>query len=173
VTVELDWLDREIIQHLSEGIHSHQDLANECHVSRNTIYRRIIHLEKENILTQNMQWSINYLKLGISRINIAMNVNQENLPELLEALKAYPRTKQLYKAYGTHNIVLVAYCDYSKEGQTINEIKALSEKFNVQRMDISICFSYEKIDLKPFSDTIGDLQSRQRMLPLPQSPERR
>jgi DNA-binding Lrp family transcriptional regulator len=156
----LDLLDKKILQILSEGSSSYQNLAKACQVSRNTIYRRMSILEKKGIIGKSTNISINYEKLGITRINIAINVHQEKLSALLTVLKAYPKIKFLYKAYGTHNIILFAFCDKGSEGNTINEIRAITEKYAVLQMDVSICFSFEKIDLTPYSNIEKDPKSQ-------------
>ena len=47
-----NYLDRKIIQYLSTGINSYQELARICGVTRNTVYRRIAPLKiKESLRT--------------------------------------------------------------------------------------------------------------------------
>ncbi len=148
----LDQLDKRIIQHLSEGISSYEELARECNVTRNTVYRRMTTLEKKGIMRKITHATINYDKLDIATINIALNVPQKNQEEILNSLKKHNNIKFLYKTYGSHNVIIIALCDKGREGQTINEIKAIIEKFNIFQINISVSFSSIKMDFTPFAD---------------------
>ncbi len=107
-------------------------------------------LEKNGIIQKITRTAINYEKLDITTIHVGLNVLQQNQQEVLELLRAQNNIKHLYKTYGTHNIIVIAHCNKGKEGQTINRIKAIAEKFNVTKLAISVCFSWEKMDHTPF-----------------------
>lgn len=149
--VSLDQLDKRILQHLSEGISSYEELARECNVTRNTIYRRMAALEKSGITQKTTRISINYDKIGISRINIALNVKQQKQEEIISVLKTHEKVKYLFKTYGTHNIVMVVLCDKGEEGTAINEVKEIAERYGASQIDVSVCFSWEKADSTPFA----------------------
>ncbi len=179
----LDQLDKRILQYLSDGISSYEELAKECNVTRNTIYRRMAALEKRGITQKTTRVAINYDKLGIGTIVVAFNVQQKNQEEILTCLRAYSRVKFLFKTYGAHNIVVFALCDRGEEGQTINDIKSIAEKYNPTQIDVSIGYSWEKIDFTPYAIEVNlenqpiDAQttvkeqvmliSKQAVLPLP------
>lgn len=148
--VVLDSLDRRILQQLSEGISSYEELARECNVTRNTVYRRIAVLERNGVLRRITRAEFNYDRLDISSIDIELNASQRQQKEILECLKDNGNVKFLYRAYGSYDIIVHALCDKGKEGQTINEIKTILGKFNVSQMVISVCFALEKADYSPF-----------------------
>jgi DNA-binding Lrp family transcriptional regulator len=160
--MKLDQLDKRILQHLSEGINSYEELARKCYVSRNTVYRRMATLEKNGITQKTTRVTIDYNKLDITTINIALNVGQENVSEVIARLKACNRIKYLFKTYGTHNIIFMALCEKGKEGETISEIKTITEKFNITEPCISVSFTCEKTDTTPFTQEIElNLQEEQ------------
>jgi hypothetical protein len=108
-------------------------------------------LEKMGITQKTTRVAVNYDKLGISTISIALNVPQKNQNPMISQLKLFSRVKEIYKTYGSHNIVLVLRCDRGEEGRTINNVKDLLERFAVTDIDVSVWFECEKNDTTPFA----------------------
>jgi DNA-binding Lrp family transcriptional regulator len=152
--VKIDQLDKKILQHLSEGITSYQELSKQCNTSRNTIYRRIKILEKNKVIIGITHAVINYQILNLKTIAIGITVPQKSLDKLIERLSGYEKIKFLYKSFGTHNLVGIAYCEEEKTGETINDIKMILEEFEVTELCIDVSFTCEKADPTPFNNNI-------------------
>ncbi len=150
--VVLDYIDKRILQHISEGVSSYQELAKECNVTRNTIYRRMSTLEKRGLTKRITRVTVNYEKLDMVTITVALNVLQKDQEEIIAKFKSNDKIKFLFKTYGTYNILLVVLCSRGEEGQIISQIKAIAEKYNILKMDVLIGFSFEKLDFTPFSN---------------------
>ncbi len=148
----LDALDKRILQHLSEGICSYEELARECNVTRNTIYRRMASLEKSGVTQKTTRVVINYDKLDISTIVVTLNVLEKDEDEIVKSLGEYGRIKFVLRTYGTHNVIAVAMCDRGAEGETIARIRSIAEKFCTADADISICYRWEKANRSPFEE---------------------
>ncbi len=146
----MDLLDKRILQHLSAGISSYEELARECNVTRNTVYRRMAALEKKGVTKKTTRTAIDYNKLDITAIAIALNLPQQNQQKLLASLQEYGRVKLLLKAFGAHNVIAVAFCSKGQEGETINCLRSIAENCNAISLDISVGFGWDKIDFTPY-----------------------
>src|SRR3990172_11783454 len=61
----IDDLDKHILQQMSRGISSYEDLSRECNVTRSTIYRRVALLEKRGLIRRTTRTVVDYEKLDI------------------------------------------------------------------------------------------------------------
>ncbi len=126
--VGIDSLDKQILQQMSNGINSHEDLAHKCNVTRSTIYRRVASLEKRGFIRRITRSVVDYAKLGIVTICFAFKINQSNQKRAFAALQSHRRVKMLWRAFGDHNAIFVAFCNKGEEGQIIGELKTILEK---------------------------------------------
>jgi DNA-binding Lrp family transcriptional regulator len=65
----VDDLDKRLLQHLSSGISSYEELARNCNVTRNTVYRRIAVLERKGIIKKTVRSIIDYNQLEIASLH--------------------------------------------------------------------------------------------------------
>jgi DNA-binding Lrp family transcriptional regulator len=154
--MNLDSLDRKIIQEMSKGICSYHQLARTCNVSRNTLYRRVSILEKEGVIFKTTRSTINFDKLGITAISFSIKVQESNLDNVISTLKAHDKVKLLWKTFGDHNVILVAFCNKGEEGELIHELNTCLEKTEKLSLNISVGFNWEKMNLTPFSDSLNE-----------------
>jgi DNA-binding Lrp family transcriptional regulator len=166
--VNLDQLDKQILNRLSQGISSYQELAKECNASRNTIYRRLKLLEERGVIMGITHGLINYQKLNIRSITITANVIQKSLDELIEKLKEYHRVKYIFRSFGAHNVIAIAYCEASKIGETISNLKNIIESYGVTDLSIDVSFICEKADSTPVDAAVIENRFDERIiLPAP------
>ncbi len=166
--VNLDQLDKQILNRLSQGITSYQELARECNTSRNTIYRRFKLLEESGVIIGITRGTINYQKLHLKNIGIALNVGQKFQDELVEKLKEYSRVKYVFRSFGEHNVVAIALCEADRVGETISDIKNILESYSVTGLSIDIKFICEKADPTPFDTDIIESQLNEQIILSPQ-----
>jgi DNA-binding Lrp family transcriptional regulator len=148
----LDSLDKKIIQYLSVGTSSYEELARQCNVTRNTIYRRISALEERGIIKNTCSCIVNFELLDITAITIGAKICQVNQEKAISRLVTNRQVKWLWRAYGDCDLMLVAYCPKGSEGETIQEIKGVLEELGAENLSISIGFSWEKMSYSPFGE---------------------
>jgi DNA-binding Lrp family transcriptional regulator len=157
--VKLDHVDKQILHHFSQGTASYQELSRQCNVSRNTIYRRLKALEEKGVVRSTTLAIIDYQAINIRVIGVAINVSQKLQDELINRLKGYNRIKFLYKSFGVHNVLALAYCEDQQVGETISNIKLILESYGAAKYDIDVSLSCEKADPTPFEhDTLFENQ---------------
>ena len=151
----IDYLDREIVSYMCDGVYSYSELAKLCHAGRNTIYRRIEKLEHDGIIRKKIMIIPNFEKLDLSAIVIGANVNIEETEKTIAILKTQMNVKFLWKTYGTHDIVFILLCDKNDVGKCIYKLKTelAKLKINITRFDTSGSVSWEKFDLNPICNT--------------------
>ena len=150
----MDELDKDIVQCLSTGACSYQEIARICNVTRNTIYRRIEALEKKGIIKAATSCIISLDKIGIMPIIVGAKAARKNMDYLLHSLQELSCIRMLWRTYGDLDINLVAFCSPGQEGQSIEDIRSLLEEANCEKIVISIGFSWEKSELSPFESPI-------------------
>ena len=96
----LDDLDKKILQNLSVGTSSYEELAKTCNVSRNTVYRRIASLENKGIIKSVLQCSINLEELDITPITIGAKILQSEQEKAVRLLSANSHVRLLLRTYG-------------------------------------------------------------------------
>jgi|WetSurMetagenome_2_1015567.scaffolds.fasta_scaffold423057_1 DNA-binding Lrp family transcriptional regulator len=143
----LDNLDKKILQSLTTGTSSYQELARNCDVTRNTVYRRIASLESRGIIKNTLRCIVNFEKLDITTITVGAKVSQNEQRKALQMLAAHRNVRLLSRSYGSHNITLVIFCYKGKEGEVIQSVSSILEEVNATDVDISVGFSWEKMDL--------------------------
>jgi DNA-binding Lrp family transcriptional regulator len=148
----LDDLDRKILQYLTSGISSYEELARTCDVTRNTVYRRIATLERNGIIKNTIKCNVNLELLDITPIFIGIKVTQTELNKACQALSSHRNVRLLLRSYGNHNLNLIAFCLKGKEGRVIQSITAILETCNATDIDISVGFIWEKSDLTTIED---------------------
>ena len=141
-----DNINREILQSLSEGIYSYQDLAKKCGVTRNTVYRRIALMEKKGLIKRTICAILNYEKLDITPICMGIKISHSDVDDAISVLKTHANTSLLWRTFGSHDITLVLFCDKGEEGKMIDRIKDLLKPFHIHDIDISVGFVWENID---------------------------
>ena len=147
----LDDLDKKILQHLSTGISSYEELARACDVTRNTVYRRIASLENKGIIKNTVRCIVNFDQLDITPVIIEAVVPVAEQDRVFNLLTENANVRFLWRTFGDHNVALVAFCPRGDEGALIQEIKAILESLNVTNLTVSTGFVWEKMELSPFS----------------------
>jgi DNA-binding Lrp family transcriptional regulator len=150
LSIVLDELDKQILNYLSNGVYSYDDLAKSLNVTRGTIYRRMAKLEEEQIIKKKIIAIPNYAKLGVSAIFLGVDCNYEDIDRLLKKLETIPRVKGLWRAYGSHQIVAQLFCQTGCEGNAISEFHRALEEGYIKIVDLSIGFEWKKFNLEPF-----------------------
>lgn len=148
----IDDLDKQILQQMSKGISSYEELSRECNVTRSTIYRRVASLEKRGFMKRITSTLVNFDKLGILALCFATTVTQANHKKAVTILKAQSNVKFLWQTYGNHNLLFFVFCEKNRVGETINAAKNLLEKFGTTKTTTIIGFTWEKMDFTPFTD---------------------
>jgi DNA-binding Lrp family transcriptional regulator len=147
-----DELDRKIIQHLSVGTSSYEELAHQCNVTRNTVYRRISILEERGVIKNTLHCTLNLEQIGITTVNIGAKILQLNQDKAVKQLSKNKNVKLLWRTYGDHNLMLVAFCSKGCEGQTIQELKTVLEDLGAEHLCVSVGYCWEKTDFSPFEN---------------------
>ena len=144
-----------LLQQLSAGASSYAELARLCHVTRNTVYRRIASLETRGIIKNTISCIINLDQIDITPVCIGVTIAQADQDKAFNLLAAHKNVKLLWRTYGEHNMMLVALCPKGKEGEVINSVKAILEEFEVSNICVSVGFMWEKTDFTPFDGQNG------------------
>ena len=148
----LDDLDKKILQYLSAGTSSYEELARTCNVTRNTVYRRISSLENRGIIKNTLNCIINLDQMDITPITIGVTIPQTDLDKAINILTTNKNIKFLWRTYGDHNLSLVAFCAKGKEGEIIQDIRSVLEELHAQLIDVSVGFVWEKMNYSPFDE---------------------
>jgi DNA-binding Lrp family transcriptional regulator len=146
----LDYLDKRIIQYLSLGTNSYQELAHICNVTRNTVYRRIAALERKGIIKNTLHCIVNLEKMDFASLTIGAKMQQANQDKAINLLAINKNVRFLWRAYGDHNLTLVAFCPRGREGAIIQEIRAILEELDAENIFVSVGFTWEKMGYSPF-----------------------
>jgi DNA-binding Lrp family transcriptional regulator len=154
----IDDLDKRILQQMSKGINSYEELAHDCNVTRSTVYRRVTHLEKEGYIKRVTRTIVDYEKLNIVTICFASKMSQANQKRGFTALKSHKRVKLFWRTYGDHNLIFLVFCEGGEEGEIISELKTLLEKYGATEINVSVGFAWEKMDFTPFTDEEQDVK---------------
>jgi DNA-binding Lrp family transcriptional regulator len=150
--MHLDDLDKKIVQHLSSGTSSYEQLAHLCGVTRNTIYRRITSLENKGIIKNTLRYAINLDQLDITPIIFGAKVPVIELDRTVNLLASHKNVRILWRTYGEYNVSFVAFCSKGEEGELIQSIKAIFESVNIMNVKVSTGFVWEKMELTPFNE---------------------
>lgn len=148
----IDSLDKQILQQMSRGVNSYEDLSHKLNVTRSTIYRRVDSLEKRGLIHRITRSEVDYEKLEVVAVCFAFKISLTNQKRIFSALKAHKRVKLLWRAFGDHNAVFLAFCSRGEEGEVISELKGILEKYAATEITVSVGFGWEKTDFSPFSD---------------------
>jgi DNA-binding Lrp family transcriptional regulator len=155
----LDDLDRRILQQMSRGISSYEELSRECNVTRSTVYRRVTLLEKRGFIQRITRTVVNYEKLDIVTLSFASRISHANLGKTLATLKSHEKVKLLWRTYGDHNLLFMVFCEKGEVGEAIDEMTSILEKCGATEISVCVGFAWEKLDFTPFSDEVeGDKQ---------------
>jgi DNA-binding Lrp family transcriptional regulator len=148
----IDHLDRRIIQFLSSGTCSYEELARTCNVTRNTVYRRIAALENKGIIKNTLSCIVNLEQMDLTPVTIGTRISQNNIDQAIGLLSTNRNVRFLWRTYGDHNLTLVAFCAKGKEGETIQAIRIILEDLKAEHICTSIGFVWEKMNYSPFDD---------------------
>jgi DNA-binding Lrp family transcriptional regulator len=157
----IDDLDKRILQQMSKGISSYEELAKDCNVTRSTVYRRVTELEKEGYIRRITRTVVDYEKLDVRTICFACKVSEANQKRTFAALKTHKRVKLLWRTFGDHNVIFMVFCNRGEEGQAIGELRATLEKCGANEINVSVGFVWEKMDFTPFIDEEQDVKQLQ------------
>lgn len=152
----LDDLDRKLLQILSRGANSYEDIAQQCNVTRNTVYRHIAFLEDRGIIKNTLSCVINPDKLDITPLIIGAKVPEEKYEKSVNLLVIQDSIKYLWKTFGDYNMNLVLFCRKGEEGLTLTKIKRILEGSGATEIKISIGFEWIKTDVSPFNEETKD-----------------
>ena len=146
----LDELDKNIIQTLSKGVSSYEELATNLGVTRSTVYRRIASLEKAKIITRQLHVAVDFEKLDLTAIEATIKVARLDEERTVETLKKYAEIKILLRTYGAGNLIVMLFCNKGEEGKTISKMREALEKLGVLSFEFWVSYSWEKLDMTPF-----------------------
>lgn len=146
----IDELDKKIIQEMGRGINSYDSLAQKCHVTRSTIYRRVNKLEETKVIIRQTRVVPDFEKLDRIALTVGISVAQKDEQKVVDALKKCADIKIMWRTYGAHNLILITFCSKGEEGNTISKLRAILEEYPVKSIDICVGFSWEKMDVTPF-----------------------
>ncbi len=150
----VDDLDKRLLQHLSSGISSYEELARNCNVTRNTVYRRIAVLERNGIIKKTVRSIIDYNQLEIASLCIAVTVAESKQEEALALLRNHKYVKFLWRTFGHHNIVAIVFCSKGKEGEILHDLTKSLEEFGASAIVVAVGFKWDKMDFAPFSEDL-------------------
>ncbi len=143
----LDDLDKKILQYLSSGTCSYEELARACNVTRNTIYRRIASLENRGIIKNTISCIINLDQLDITPVCISVKMPQADQEKACHILSAHKNVRLLLRTYGDYDLVIFAFSPKGDEGKIIQSITATLEDLKATKLSIAVGFVWEKTDL--------------------------
>jgi DNA-binding Lrp family transcriptional regulator len=150
LSVVLDELDKRILHELCSGTYSYEDLARACGVTRGTVYRRIENLEKMHVIAKKIMAIPDFERLNLSAICIGVDISYEFTEKAVEAIKALPDVKFLWRTYGEHQIIVVIVCEKGCEGRTITNLQKTISKFHTSMFHVSIGFRWDKTEFTPY-----------------------
>jgi DNA-binding Lrp family transcriptional regulator len=148
----IDDLDRKIIQYLSSGTNSYQELARTCGVTRNTVYRRIAVLENKGIIKNTLHCIVNLEQMDLVPVTIGVRIHQNNQNRAINQLTTNKNVRFLWRTYGEHNLAIVAFCPKGKEGEIIQDIQAGLEELSAEHICVSVGYVWEKMSYSPYDD---------------------
>lgn len=90
--------------------------------------------------------------MEIAPVIIGAKISQFNLDKAISLLTNNPSVRFLWRTFGEHNFILVAFCNKGKEGKTVQAIQGILEELNAQNICVSIGFVWEKMNYAPFDD---------------------
>jgi hypothetical protein len=90
--------------------------------------------------------------MEITPVIIGAKISQFNMEKAINLLTNIPSVKFLWRTYGDHNFMLVAFCNKGKEGKTVQAIQCILEELNSENISVSIGFVWEKMNYSPFDD---------------------
>jgi len=160
----LDDLDKRILQILSSGANSYEEMAQLCNVTRNTVYRHIASLENRGIIKNTVTCVVNLDKLNISPLIVGAKVPEEKCERIVALLAAHNSVKYLWKTFGDYNLNLVLFCSKGEEGFTLAHIRGILEESGSTEIKISVGFEWVKVDYSPFAEETGNLPAEVVML---------
>ena len=150
--MSLDDLDMKILQYLSVGTSSYEELARTCNVTRNTVYRRIATLENKGIIKNTLNCIVNLEQMDITPLTVGAKIPQISQDKAINLLVANHAVRFLWRTYGDHNLTLVAFSSKGKEGKVIQEIRGVLEELNAEHICISVGFTWEKMSYSAFEE---------------------
>ncbi len=106
----LNELDKKIIQEMSKGVSSYKELAERCGVTRSTVYRRVVNLEKAKVIVSQLRVGLNFEKLNLVAVIIGINISPADEDGVIDLLKKREDIKMIWRAYGAHNLVVIVGC---------------------------------------------------------------
>jgi DNA-binding Lrp family transcriptional regulator len=124
--------------------------TKKCDVTRSTVYRRVTNLEKEKIITRQIRVALDFEKIGLVAINFGLNLEPKDEENAVATLKKMANVKMIWRSYGSHNIVLLVFCQKGEEGKTIDKMRRIFEELAVTSFDTCVGYSGEKTDMTLF-----------------------
>ncbi|MFH1327857.1 MAG: AsnC family transcriptional regulator [Candidatus Bathyarchaeota archaeon] len=124
--MRLDQTDIKIIRSLSSNSRkSLMTVAEELHLSRTAVRKRISKLLKDEAISFNV--GINIKKLGYETVCVGLSVKGHNeFVKLTEALKKCPRLIMMVESWEKFNLVAYFYCEDSSTGlSTVDSFRGL------------------------------------------------
>jgi len=146
----LEDLDKKIIQSLSSGIYSYEDLAKTLKVTRGTIYRRIAKLEKNKLIEKKIMAIPNYSKLDLSAVFLGIDASYGQSEEIGKLVMNLPTVKGLWRTYGAHQIIAELICEKGCEGSAITNFHKALAGLNAEISHVAIGFDWIKFDISPY-----------------------
>jgi len=128
------------------------------------VYRRITILEEKGIIKNTLRCIVNLEQLDITVVNIGAKISLINQDRAVALLSINKHVRFLWRSYGTHNLILIAFCSKGKEGEIINELRSLLENLGVEDLDVSIGYVWEKMNISPFEEEENETEISQILI---------
>jgi len=90
--------------------------------------------------------------MEITPVAIGVRILPSKQDEAVSLLSTNDNVRFLWRTYGDNDLVVVAFCDRGREGEIIQDIRASLETLKAERIDVSVGFTWEKMNCSPFND---------------------
>ena len=150
----LDETDRELLSIISRKSNiSYSELADELEISRNTAYRRVKKLKdigavKENFITNTSVDVLEFEKMGMTTLTLALGFGIDCLDEATDFLKGREEVKMLFETYGEYDVIAILFGREGRERELVSDLRQALEKEEIDLEKIEVFpTSLKKLDL--------------------------
>lgn len=140
----LDETDRRILSLISRNSSiRYSELADEVGVSRNTTYRRVKKLKEWGIINKDFITNtdvdiLEFEKIGVSTLMIAMKFDIESFEEASEFLKEREEVKLIFETFGEYDIIAILFGEKGKERKMVAKLREGLKKKKIGLEDFRV-----------------------------------
>ncbi len=133
----MDSTDLEVLRMLRRNArHSLSTIADQLHVSKATVSRRISRLEEEGFVNA-YTMQVNIAKLGLMRAIIGLQVVGAPLGTVIDELRKFDEIQYVYKVFGDHSLICEVFATSVDNLYDLIQDKIVNIP-NVQRVEVDI-----------------------------------